>query len=167
MYRKVRGYEGRYLISDQGRLVSLWGRKCKFLTPSINKAGYIETCLAARNGKRKNEKWHRLVAVAFLPNLKNKKQVNHKNGIKTDNRVENLEWVTQSENIQHAIIVLGKKFGLSQGIRPKWLTYKLNEKQVENIKIRLKNGEKGKHIAIEYQVSDQTIYDIKNGRCWK
>lgn len=71
-----------------------------------DKDGYMRITLR-KNGKINIIPVHRLVAKTFIPNPEDKEQVNHKNGIKNDNRVENLEWVTNSENIRHRIDILG------------------------------------------------------------
>jgi hypothetical protein len=91
-----------YIVSNVGRLYSLsWRRMRRFSTD--HKGYYSVTCNnRISNIKSKSIKVHRLVALAFIPNPENKPQVNHKNGIKTDNRVENLEWVDNSENQLHA-----------------------------------------------------------------
>lgn len=77
-------------------------RKGKKLKPAIDKDGYLRITLT-NNGKRKSYHVHRLVARAFLDNYDNKLQVNHINGIKNDNRIENLEMVTLQQNIKHSI----------------------------------------------------------------
>lgn len=97
-----------YLISDEGYLYSKKRGSFKQMKLNINKFGYNQVGLW-KNGKYKKFYLHRLVAEAFIPNPENKPQVNHKNGIKTDNRVENLEWVTCSENQSHAYNILKRK----------------------------------------------------------
>ena len=88
-----------YLIYEDGRIYSK--RYKKFLTPKKNWDGYHRIQIW-ENNKCHMVGWHRIIAETFIPNPDNKPFVNHKNGIKTDNRVENLEWVTQKENIKHA-----------------------------------------------------------------
>lgn len=98
VWKKVEGLE-RYSVSTAGRLRNDETRK---IVKGTEYEGYIRILI---NGKQRLI--HRLVAQTFIPNTDNKPQVNHKNGIKHDNRVENLEWVTGEENLTHAVEILG------------------------------------------------------------
>ena len=110
-WRAIRGYEGMYEVSSVGIVKGLDrvviysnGRKDfkkeRILKPSLNTNGYPFVFLSKGNSTIKYI--HRLVAEAFIPNPENKREVNHKNGVKDDNRVENLEWCTHFENMRHS-----------------------------------------------------------------
>lgn len=146
VWKDIEGYEGIYQISNLGRVKSLerkdflgHRRKEKILKQKINKYGYKALSLW-KNAKKIDCVVHKLVASAFITNTENKPQVNHKNGNKTDNRVENLEWCTNKENSVHAwrnglmettrqaIINRTKGKGINHG------RSKLTEKQVLEIR---------------------------------
>ena len=112
IWKDIENYEGLYQVSNLGRVKSLprkritptgWPylSKEKILTPKLRKDGYLEISLYTK-GKSKSYFIHRLVAQAFIPNTESKPQVNHIDGDKTNNQVNNLEWATREENMQHA-----------------------------------------------------------------
>jgi hypothetical protein len=111
MIKEINGYTG-YFISDDGKVYCNLGRGNRRIgktvdlyeiRPRYTKTGYSRVCLRNdETGKREDRYIHRLVAEHFIPTEIGKKYVNHKNCIRSDNRVSNLEWCTPSENSQHA-----------------------------------------------------------------
>jgi len=99
----IPGFDGRYAICPDGRVISyVVNKNGRTLKPAYYPNGYQFVGPVDASGKRKLISVHRLVASAFIPNPENKQQVNHKNCIKDDNRVENLEWCDRSYNMIHA-----------------------------------------------------------------
>lgn len=169
-WKRVNGYEEYYQISNIGRVKSLsrkhwngynyWYSKDKILKPYLDNRGYYVVSLR-KNNKRKLFYIHRLVAQSFIPNLQNKPEVNHINK-KTDNTLQNLEWVTARENMKHAFY--NKRIN-HQGIKNGGS--KLNEKQVKEIRKKYTTKDNYTKIGKKYNVSYQTISEIIRGKRWK
>lgn len=166
MWRWINGYEGLYEVSSEGRLRShRYSPNVKTLTGYKDRSGYIQVCIGGK------KRWlHRLIAETFLKQRVGCDVVNHKNGMKHDNCVSNLEWVTTKENVRHSIDVLGNLpfggkrldfYGSDHGMS------KLDEKDVKKIRrMYVTGGHTHRSLAKEYNVAPPTITAILNYRTW-
>lgn len=140
IWKDIKNYEGLYQVSNLGRIKSL-GNKINhknsiYLKKRPNKYGY-EYVILQNNKKKKSKTVHRLVAEAFISNLENKKQVNHIDGNKLNNNVDNLEWSTPSENIKHSF-----RTGLKKPTRKQVYQYDLNNNLIAIYNSTKEAGEK-------------------------
>jgi hypothetical protein len=158
-WKDIPNYEGLYQVSNLGRVKSLKFGKERVLKPRCDSSGYVQVVLC-KGGEKKDYRVHRLVMLAFVS--ESDLQVNHKSGIKTDNRLENLEYCTQSENTIHAYDI-----GLISPARgEKHPVSKLTRECAE----RIKYGHQGitqEEIAKIYGVAQSQVYRIRSGKQWK
>ena len=150
----------RYMVSDQGRVFS-GVRSCRFLSQTLTPQGYPYVSLML-DGKAHKTTVHKLVAKAFVSNPECHSVINHKNGIKHDNRSCNLEWCTYGENNDHA-----RDTGLANSFGETHYAAKLSESDVREIRELLKRGVYHKDIASKFGVNRQQITKIANGQAWR
>lgn len=173
-WKPIKGYEGLYEVSDVGEVKALKRTinqgKCHrtweehIVKFSVDGNGYFRTNLA-KDGVNKTVKVHRLVAEAFIPNPSNLPEVNHIDGNKQNNHVENLEWCSRSENLKHAVEIGLKR--LDGEFNP---GHKLTTKQVEFIrKSYIPRHKDFGTVALgkRFGVHRKTITRIINCQSWK
>lgn len=172
VWKPVKGYEGYYEVSNLGRVKSkarkyyrsdvLYHLKERVMKVSPSSSGY-NTIILTVNGKAKSYLLHRLIALAFIENPQNKKCINHKDGDKFNNSLENLEWCTYSENRNH-----GLRTGLIKQKRATHSHAKLTEDDVKFIKKMYSYTYCGySDIAWFYPVGHDAIRNIILGEKWK
>lgn len=154
---KIKGFES-YVVSREGKVVNT--RTGRVLKYDYTNVGYARVTLS-ENGKLKREAVHRIVAKHYIPNPDNSKFVNHKNGVKTDNRVENLEWVTCQENTVHAFDT-GLRASGEDSANAK-LTNTLVEKVCELIQSGLVRSE----VLSKCNLTKYQFDDIRRRKTWK
>jgi hypothetical protein len=172
VWKDVLGLENFYQVSNMGKVKTMprevirgrggvYKTPERLLNPSINSDGYY-TGIFRVNKKACNYKVHTLVALAFIGQIPKGMEVNHKNGIKTDNRVENLEIITKSQNIKHAFNIglnkpnKGEKNGNS----------KYTKEDAIKVKKLIKNGLTETQIVNEINCSIHFVRDIRRNRTW-
>lgn len=167
-WKPIKNYETLYKVSNNGDVISLekvyignkggvHHKKEQFLKPGISMSGYLGVVLCDK-GINKNARIHRLVAEAFIPNPYNKPVVNHINGIKTDNRVKNLEWVTKRENEEHA------KINNLLAVNSKNSMTKFKESDVLKMRQLRKKGFLLKKLCSMFNISKGHLSDIINNK---
>lgn len=155
----IPNYEELYLIDKFGNIWSI--NKQRLLHHRLTQNGYHRIGLFDNYHKGKDFYVHRLVAQLFIPNPRNCNEINHKDGNKANNNVDNLEWVTHSENHVHSRSVLKELIGAKNGCA------KLTEEQVISIRNDRKNGLNLREIAEKYKISWENARDICSGKRWK
>jgi NUMOD4 motif/HNH endonuclease len=161
-WRSVVGFEGIYLVSNQGHLLTQShltqdkrGRfrkiKSRLRKPAKNRDGYL-TCLLCNGAKIRSTSMHRLVAEAFIPNPHNLPEVEHRDRNRANNWVHNLEWISKLDNDAKGERVCGSK---------------LTAADVKRIRELLKEGFRQRQIAAMFDVDISAISSIKIGRNWK
>lgn len=171
--KDIPGYEGLYAITKRGRVWS-YRRKInnkdgrtriiggRYLKPCLNQTGYYAISLS--DGiKKSSYLLHRLIALTYIPKVDGKDFINHIDGVKTNNKISNLEWCTRSENVLHA-----EAHGLMR--HPKGEdsgTSKVTEEQVREIRRRFSEGEFCYKIAEDFPLGKSAVNYIANGTTWK
>lgn len=163
-WRKIEGYEDRYEVSNQGRIRALdFGRtgKIGIRRPTKNtKNGYLYVTFID-NRIARTFSIHTLVARAFIGAAPDGMEVNHKNKIKEDNRADNLEYVTRSQNQLHSY-----KIGRWRNRGSLSSRSKINESDVREIRTLLEFGADRGEIAAQFGLQRVTISGIKTKRNW-
>lgn len=157
VWKEIEGYEGHYQISNKGNVVSIKNSEPLLIKQQNHSSGYKQVKLCKPKAIS-IQKVHRLVAKAFIDNPENKPQVNHINGVKTDNRAENLEWNTALENTRHAF-----ENGLVNVYGENHRTSKLTDKEAEFILNNYKSFTLSE-LSIRFKVSEACVRDIIKGR---
>lgn len=174
IWKEISGYGGMYEVSSYGCVRKLGRPTCdrsqerkdrkKFIPGHVLaqrlRVGYPAVTLRYEN-RQYSLSVHRLVAIAFIPNPNNLPCINHKNGVRSDYRIENLEWCDLKQNAQHALDTGLTPYGENSPIA------KLTGADVVEVFKMKASGMKGTEIAKRFGVYKNTIYHILNGHNWK
>lgn len=156
IWKEIEGTDGRYSVSTRGRMHN--NKRNRAVNPYVDVKKYLRIGYYV-NGRIVTKFLHRVVAEAFIPNPHNRTTINHIDGDKANNCVENLEWVTQKENMHHAWRLGLKKIETNSGA-------KLTAEKVAEIRHLRKDGASIKDLSERFNISTPQIYCIVGNRSW-
>ena len=165
MWKPIAGYEGSYEVSDDGQVRSVDRVSCgrrqrgRVLAQQSHPKKKYRTVALSRAGTMFRAQVHRLVAEAFIPNPLNLPMVNHRDLVRTNNRVSNLEWVTRQENMDHAAEVIRRGEECHQA--------KLTEGKVREMRQRYAGGARVADIAREMGIGYDCAYRAITRITWR
>lgn len=169
----ILGFDYEYVVTNKGEIIShaRYHNHNMVMKPHKDKTGYMNIGLI-KNGRSTVHRVHRIVACAFIPNPENKPYINHKDGTRDNNCVDNLEWCTQKENAYHAIHTLGRwsrSEKQSEAARALGITHrKLTMDDAREIRRIYASGEMGCHrLSKKYHLSKKNILDIIHERSYR
>lgn len=169
-WRDVVGFEGRYIVSSKGRFYGLYSHN--FVRMTLVGTGYLRTNFRNPAGDYRYVGAHAMVAAAFIGPCPEGEEVNHKNGIKTDNRVENLEYGTHSHNIKHSYdtglrgpVCNGGKVNRQQVTQIRELWKSAAKTVSKRGRVMIKRGERTK-IAQRFGIAPEHVHHIVTGKAW-
>jgi len=160
-WRPVVGGEDRYEVSSAGRVRSLLRRPARLLKLRVDMKGYCYVDLYVAKTNSKRSRVHRMVLLSFVgvpPTAKH--ECGHRNGVRADNRLQNLKWCTRSENLKDRHTHARMSGNVAGNIS------KLSTEQVVDIKKRIANGESPLAISRDFNMHHSTFYLIRNGSIW-
>jgi hypothetical protein len=171
IFKDIPGWEGKYQVSNIGRIKSLprmvvactgkvYNRKERILKQTTNEDGYKVVYLS-KEGKDYTLGVHRAIALAFIANPENKPMVNHINANRADNWVDNLEWCTNAENIQHSF-----NLGISDNKGDKHPRRVLTMEMVRAIREELANGKTPQQVADIVGTKRRNVYAVRDRQNW-
>lgn len=147
-------FDGKYEVFSDGRIVSYARKTPRELKGKITREGYRMVLLYDENGKRLYRNVHRIVAQAFIPNINNLPEVNHKDGNKLNNSVENLEWISTQDNVLHCRDFIGSK------------NNKITMQEANEIRALKKQGVSNAEITKKYGIKKTEIRYIVLNKRW-
>lgn len=151
-----------YRFSPEGRALSLMGSRPLIMKSSISSNGYVLMSFQ-KNGKKTRQLLHRLIGQIFVHGHKDRLQINHKNGIKTDNRATNLEWVTPKQNIAHLRDVLGSEWASGQDHGSSTIT---DAQAIRALRLRYKGRKSYRAIEDLTGISKGVLDGLLRGKRW-
>lgn len=180
-WKTIKGFKGRYKISNLGRVRSCarlkiakrpYGKvkikhKQRILKPKVAKSGYYEIGLYSATSARKNFSIHRLAALAFVPNTKKFKQVNHIDFDLENNSASNLEWCTAKQNHEHSAKAGRMKNFYASQMGEKNKNSKLKVSDIVEIRKRYDAGESQLSLCAEFKVNGATMNAVVHRKAWK